>query len=195
MNKRAISRLLAATALTFLPLSAFAVGAPQDGSAKNDKSAAAGAPQQPAQQVRFEITISRLESGDPAGSAAVPPAASPATAPLVLGTPTLTTVDRNTASLSITGSDTSYNVSLSPTVETANNSVQVLWNVRLTGKNLGGGATAVAASGATRMMVGKDGGLAEISVTDVQTGKRTTFLIKAKVSLGDASSVAASPKP
>jgi len=184
MNKRAIFLAVAAVLLLF-SASAFA-DAPPDGSMKSEKSAADA--KKPAQQVRFEMTLSRLESGDNG-------AASTAAAPLVLGSPTLTTVDRNTASLSITGTDTSYNVSLSPTVETANNSVQVLWNIRLTGKNLGGGATAVTASGATRMTVGKEGGLTEISVTDVQTGKRTTFLIRAKVTVSDAPSVAASPKP
>jgi hypothetical protein len=141
-------------------------------------------PAKPAAQVKVELVLSRLEE-EAAPAAPVTPTApaTPAQTPVVLGTPTLITLDRNTATVAVTATDMSYNVSLSPTVESANNSVQVLWNVRLTGKNLGG-ATAVSASGATRLGTGKDLPLTEISVTDGATGKKTTFAIRAKITVG-----------
>jgi hypothetical protein len=68
--------------------------------------------------VRLDLTVTRADSGgDPAQ-------AKPTDAkPFTLGTPTLTTLDGGTATLSLTGTDLSYNVALSPTVETANNTV------------------------------------------------------------------------
>src|SRR6476469_5552318 len=95
MKKFAVIRLL--LVMLSLPLlSAVTFAAPPYGMPKEDKSAG-GTAKAPAQQVRFDLTLSRVDGGTPAAGAA-----SPAVSPTILGSPTLTTFDRNTASLSVT---------------------------------------------------------------------------------------------
>ena len=71
----------------------------------------------PRSVVRFAL---RLERAAPADLSAAPGAdASP---PSVLGTPTVTTFDRDTATVAITNTAFSYSVALSPVVEAARTS-------------------------------------------------------------------------
>lgn len=67
-------------------------------------------------EVKLELVLTRADSGGDASQAKPTDGKT-----VTLGTPTLTTLDGGTATLSVTGTDLSYNVALSPLVETTNN--------------------------------------------------------------------------
>ena len=133
--------------------------------------------------VRFALTLSRTD---------LPAGANPASALVTLAAPMLTTLDGNTASVSVAGGDPSYTISLSPTVETADNKVQVLWTIRLAGKTLPG-ASSVTLTGASRVGAGKDAILAEITLTDGATGKRAVYRLQGVVTTESAPAPEAQP--
>jgi hypothetical protein len=172
----------------------------------------------PPVEVRIDLTLTRTDSGGDA-TQALPTDGKP----VVLGTPVLTTLNGSTATLSITGTDLSYNVALSPVVEAANNTsntgnsggatgtksaggsstgtntapaaapvvpagpgVQVQWNVRFSGKSLPG-MTTCSISGASRVEIGKDAAMTEMTMTDPKTGRATTFRLVAKITVRDPS--------
>ena len=131
--------------------------------------------------VRFVAQLARIDyigSSDTTGTT------------MAIANPTLTTLDGNTATLAVTGGELSYSVSLSPTVERSGGKVQVLYTIRISGKSLPG-ATAVTTTGAARVVAGKDAVVAEMSVSDPATGRRSAFRLHCVVTTGDA----ASPTP
>jgi hypothetical protein len=147
--------------------------------------------------IHIELSLTRTESGGTAEQAAPTDGK-----PISLALPLVSTLDGNTATASLTGSDLSYNVALSPTLESSNNkanstnsvsstnstaaapspSAKVLWNLRLAGKSLPG-ATTCAISGASRLEIGKDAGITEMTLTDPKTGRTAAFKLGAKMTL------------
>lgn len=178
-----ISALAGTAALLPLLLlaSAFAAAPPVPGAKEADA---------PRHQVRFELRLTRDDSGD--GN----------TAPVVLAEPRITTIDRNTASISITGGEPSYTLSLSPTIEPAASgttasagNIMVLWNLRLSGKTLPG-VTAISLSGASRVAADREEALADVFLKDPRTGKASRFLLYVKTIVSTGGTVpAAAPAP
>jgi hypothetical protein len=80
------------------------------------QGAAAPAKKTAPAEVKMELVLTRADSGGDAAQAKPTDGKT-----VTLGTPTLTTLDGGTATLSVTGTDLSYNVALSPLVETTNN--------------------------------------------------------------------------
>jgi hypothetical protein len=136
--------------------------------------------------LRFALRLTRQDVTDSPTDQAAP------AAPVDVASPTLTTLDGDTASLSVAGADLSYNVSLSPTLQMANNAVQVLWNLRLAGKGLPGGATSATVTGGSRVTLDRDAVLAELTLTDPTTRKRSIFRLQGTVNR-DASSGTTTP--
>ena len=145
--------------------SAFA--APPSGStAASDKT--------PRRAVQFAL---RIEQSVPVETAA---ASAEVTPPKILGAPSLSTLDRDTASVVIANTNFSYSIALSPIIEgggRAQETVQTAWNVRLTGKSLPSGNTSASLAGATRLPSGKESVLAEITLRDGTTGKPTLYRV------------------
>ncbi len=112
----------------------------------------------PRAQVRLAVQLTRTDDGAP---------------PRVIGAPVLTTLEGGTGSISVSGGDISYSVSLSPNAE-ANNNVALLWNLQLSGKALPG-ATSVNLSGASRVAAGKEEPVAEVTLKDPKTGRQSSF--------------------
>lgn len=168
------------------------------------------APSRP-RQVRFDVQITRMPA--PPGASTTPnasgtPAATPPVAgdaaqtppangdnPTIVGTPTVTTFDRNTATVAVTGTGISYTLSLSPTVENADNAVQVLWNLRMNGKDLPGSTSAFTMSGASRVIAQTDTTLAEMSLTDPKTGQATVFRFRVRITVDEATATARPASP
>lgn len=98
-------------------------------------------------------------------------------APQVIGTPKLSTLDGATGSIQVTGGDIAYSLSLSPSLERENRAA-LLWNWQLSGKGLPG-ATSAALSGASRVVLGKEEPVAELTLRDPKTGQATTFHLRA----------------
>lgn len=179
MLTRLVSAFTVAAAL-LLPASFFlhsaAAGAPQAKDAPPASSASAARA-----QVRFEMRLTRTDSGS--------------NTPVSLGTPIITTLDGSTASVSITGGEPSFMVSLSPTLEQAKSdnsgqqqrTVAVLWNMRLSGKGLPG-VTAAAVNGASRVPLARETLLAELLLKDPASGKSSRFQLFVTTSVTDAPS-------
>lgn len=125
----------------------------------------------PRAQVRFAAQLTRADSGQGSGNGP-----NTLSAPQVIGTPVLTTLDGGTASVSLTGGDVSYAISLSPTVE-ASGTVAVLWNLQLSGRNLPG-ASSANQNGATRVNTGRQEPVAEVSLRDPKTGRQSAFRLQ-----------------
>jgi len=127
------------------------------------------------------------------GNTPVPPA------PVVLSSPTLTTVDGQTASIEIKGTDTTFFVSLSPTLEPADNAnktggevanvatTRVFWSWRFSGKGLPGGVITAALTGASRLIVDDPTGIVitRISLTDPKTGVVSEYRLEGRTFLTD----------
>nr|CAA9292340.1 hypothetical protein AVDCRST_MAG63-4468 [uncultured Armatimonadetes bacterium] len=153
-------------------------------------TAASAAPareaEKPARQVRFAVQITRTDAADARAAAG---------AAQVLGLPVITTLDKNTGSIAVSGTDLSYSLSLSPGVEAGNN-VALLWNLQLSGRGLPG-ATAVTMTGASRVAAGKAEPVAEITLKDPKTGRHSTFRVLVTTTVveatGRAGSVSGSP--
>lgn len=189
--------LLTAAAAAALPIRADAAAQPPAGASRP-----AAAP--PRAQVRFDLRLTRADSG--AGATAPPPAPAPsgsgAAGPVtVVATPILNTTDLGTASIAITNADLGFTVSLSPTLEGAEKtgtkaSVLTLWNLRLSGHSLPGGTSVVTVSGSTRIAPGTEAMLAEVPLHDAKTGQTSLFRLMARATITagtrDATATAAS---
>ena len=99
----------------------------------------------------------------------------------VIGAPVLSTLDRNTGSIQITGGEMDYAISVSPTIEGGNN-VALLWTLQISGKSLPG-ATSVALNGATRVARNKTEPLTEVTLRDPKTGKSSLFRLLVKTTV------------
>ena len=133
----------------------------------------------PRRTVQFALRIEQSAPVDAAAPAEVTP-------PKVLGTPSLSTLDRDTASVVVANTNFSYSIALSPIIEgggRAQETVQTAWNVRLTGKSLPSGNTSVSLAGATRLPSGKESVLAEITLRDGTSGKPTLYRVWATPTL------------
>jgi hypothetical protein len=204
---RKVTRFLALLAVPTALLTATALGSGVREATRPVHPAAQGQDAQERPQVRLALRILRVEEGDkPADATVGSSEASGRPALTVLAEPVLTTLDGQTATVDIAGSDPSYSLSLSPTVEKRgeagkNNvgdesagatgsaapgspSLQVNWNVRLSGKTLPGGVTAVTLTGASRVVAGKESVIAAVALPDPQTGRVTRFQIQGTVTVG-----------
>jgi hypothetical protein len=151
-------------------------------------------------QIRLEMHLTRIEKESPTGAnpeagatgptesnkPAIP--ASPAVA-----SPTLMTLDRGTATVAVTNKDLSYSISVSPAIEQkekSDSTVQILWNVRLSGRALPEGTNAVTTTGATRITPDAESEtlLTEIPISDVKTGKVSVFRLTVRVAVTKAAS-------
>lgn len=100
----------------------------------------------------------------------------------LLASPVLSSADGDTASISLSAPATlSYNIALSPTLTSANNTVQVMWNLRLSGKWLPGGASSVTLTGASQMALGREETITEIVLTDSEGKRRSAFRLSGTV--------------
>lgn len=147
-------------------------------------------------QVRFDVQLTRTgtagtaKADTPAPDSTKPDApkpdpAPPSNDPVIIGSPSVSTLDRNTATATVTGGATSYTLALSPTIETADNAVQVLWNLRMNGKDFPGGTASFTLAGAARIVAGTDTPLAEMTLSDPKTGQAATFRVRVRVTLSD----------
>lgn len=144
--------------------------------------------------VSFQLQWVRQDPASVAGGA-VPE-------PVILSKPALTTSDGQVASIEFkstpkTGVNNTFFVSLSPTVEPADNSgkpeakkeptVRVLWNLRVSDKTFPGGVESVALTGATRLMIGEqsDAVVARFSLADPKTGLLTEYRLIGRTTVGD----------
>jgi hypothetical protein len=143
----------------------------------------------PRAQVRFAIRLTRTDGGGEEGASSKTPK-SPAS-PQVIGTPVVTTLEGGTGSISVSGGDISYSISLSPTLE-ANSNVALLWNLQISGKSLPG-ATSVNLNGASRVVAGKEEPVAEVTLKDPKTGRQSSFHVRATTTITGA--VPPAPKP
>ena len=141
---------------------------------------ASAADKAPRRAVLFAL---RIEQAAPDG------ASSP---PTILATPALSTLNNDTATIAVSNIAFAYSVALSPVIikGEADETVQTAWVVRLTGKNLPAGNTSVTLSGTTRLPVGKEGTLTEISLRDGVSGKTTLYRIVATPTLPEAANPA-----
>ena len=144
-------------------------------------------------QVRLEMHLTRTEkegAAPGAGSTSLPPAT---LVPPAIASPTLTTLDRGTATVTITNKELSYSISASPSIEQtdkASSTVQVLWNVRLSGRSLPGDTNSVTTTGATRIdPAGENESLlTELPITDTKTGRVSLFRLTVRVIVTPADS-------
>lgn len=126
----------------------------------------------PRREVRLAIQLTRIN-----GEAA-------AAAPQVIGSPVLNAFDGGTGSISLSGGDIGYSVSLSPTLE-SDNSVALLYNVRLSGRALPG-ATSVTLTGASRAATGRSEPVTEVTLREGKTGKSSTFRLSVTATIKPA---------
>ncbi|MBC8137981.1 MAG: hypothetical protein H8F28_19040 [Fibrella sp.] len=126
--------------------------------------------------------------------------------PVLLQGPILTTADGQVASIEAksdpkTGVNDIFFVSLSPTLEPADNgskasdtpdakkgpTVRILWNLRVSDKTFPGGVGSVALTGATRLVVGEgsDAVVARFSLADPKTGFFTEYRLSGRTTVGD----------
>ncbi|HVK05078.1 MAG TPA: hypothetical protein VM490_16495 [Armatimonadaceae bacterium] len=140
-------------------------------------------------EVRFTTRLVRAESASLE--------AKTADSEQVLAAPVLTTLDGQTASVNVTGTDPTYAISLSPTVEKPDEkgrekteggapTLQVLWSVRLAGKTLPAGVSGVTMTGATRITANREEVIAEVLLPDPKTGRVTRFRLLGKATVGAA---------
>ena len=136
--------------------------------------------------IRFTLQLLRVddETSRPATGGANSAVTTTAPIQKTIASPTMTTLDGSTATISVVGDDLSYTLSLSPAIA-ANGKILTLWNLRLSGKSLPG-ATAVTATGATKIDGGKPSVIAEVSLTDPANGHRATFILQGTTLTGDA---------
>ena len=113
----------------------------------------------------------------------------------MVATPVLTTFSRNSGAIQVTGTDLSFNISLSPEVE-KNNRLALLFTLQLSGKSLPG-VTSANLSGGTRVTAGRREPLTEVALRDPRTGRASTFrlFVTATVEGGGATMTPASPQP
>ena len=109
----------------------------------------------------------------------------------MIGAPVLSTLDRSTGSIQITGGALDYAISVSPTVE-AQNSVALLWTLQLSGKSLPG-ATGAALNGATRVLRDKTETVADLLLRDPKTGRSSAFRLSVKTTVTTEPGKAAAP--
>jgi hypothetical protein len=149
----------------------------------------------------------RWERQDPAGE---PGGKAPA--PVLLSGPLLTTTDGQVASIETksdpkSGANNLFFVSLSPTLESADNSavasdgteakkgatVRMLWSLRVTDGTFPGGVGSVALTGASRLAVGEqtDAVVARFSLADPKTGLFTEYRLSGRTTVGDGAKTAA----
>jgi len=141
-------------------------------------------------QLRLEMELSR-EAGE-AESGAAATANTPA--PVLLASPTLTTLDHSTASVSVAGVAFGFTISLSPTLETQpgvagaapTQTLQTLWNVRLAGRDLPGAVTSVSQTGATRTGLARRETLAVLTLRDPKTGAVSRYRLTVKATIETA---------
>lgn len=180
-----------ASSLLLFPL-LFALAVPVSAAAPPVAAPTASARNTPAPaQIRLEMRLTRTEKEVSSGAGA--PAATTDTkpappAPLAIGTPALTTLDRGTATVSVINKDLSYSISVSPALEQTNtldSTVQVLWNVRFSGRALPSGTNSVTTTGATRVRPDADSEtlLTELPITDAKTGTTSVFRLTVRVSV------------
>jgi hypothetical protein len=137
----------------------------------------------------MRLTRTEKEAVSGAGVPAASTDAKPTVpAPPAIATPSLTTLDRGTATVSLTNRDLSYSISASPSLEQtdkADSTVQVLWNVRFSGRTLPEGTNSVSTTGATRVRPDADSEtlLAELPITDPKTGNISVFRLTVRVSV------------
>lgn len=126
--------------------------------------------------------------------------------PVLLARPVLTTADRQVASIETkvdpkTGTGNVFFVSLSPTLESADNTikagdeagtkkgptVRVLWSLRVSDKTFPGGIGSVALTGASRLAVGAqdDAVVARFSLADPKTGLFTEYRLSGRVAVDE----------
>ncbi len=129
----------------------------------------------PRREVRLAIQLTRI-NGEAAAAAAA--------APQVIGSPVLNAFDGGTGSISLSGGDIGYSVSLSPTLE-SDNSVALLYNVRLSGRALPG-ATSVTLTGASRAATGRSEPVTEVTLREGKTGKSSTFRLSVTATIKPA---------
>jgi hypothetical protein len=145
-------------------------------------------------QVQFTLNLVRVDA--PATAAPSTPDAAPVV-PITLATPILTTTDLGAASVTVTGPDLGYTISLSPTLETAENSAKAdiltLWSLRLNGRSLPAGTTSVSLTGAKRVPADGSGDslLAEVPLVDAKTGQTTRFRLFVRTTVTAPGSVIA----
>lgn len=126
--------------------------------------------------------------------------------PVLLSSPALTTSDGQVASIEFKsnakeGNNNAFFVSLSPTLEPADNNtsggsseakkgptVRVLWSLRVSDKTFPGGVESVALTGATRLVVGEDSDavVARFSLADPKTGLLTEYRLVGRTTVGDS---------
>lgn len=122
--------------------------------------------------------------------------------PVVMMSPASTSVDRQVAFISVSGNaGDSFSVSLSPAVESADNSVVApggdavkkngatvvtLWTLKVADKTFPGGVSRVELSGSTRLALGddKDAALASFSLSDPKTGVTTQYRLIGRAKIG-----------
>ncbi|MBC7807356.1 MAG: hypothetical protein H7145_14550 [Akkermansiaceae bacterium] len=126
--------------------------------------------------------------------------------PILLQGPILTTADGQVASFETkadpkTGAGDVFFVSLSPTLEPAENgakaggttegtkgpTVRLLWSLRVSDKTFPGGVGSVVLTGATRLVVGEesDAIVARFSLADPKTGLFTEYRLSGRTTVGD----------
>ncbi len=144
-------------------------------------------------QVRLELHLTRIdkEIAPGAGTNSTPPSAVPA--PPAIASPTLSTLDRGTATVTVTNKELNYSISASPSIEQTDkttSTVQVLWNVRLSGRSLPEGTSVVTTTGATRIdPAGENESLlTELPITDAKTGRLSLFRLTVRVIVTPADS-------
>ncbi len=170
-----------------LPAVILALTSPLRAAPQTAASASARVTPAPA-QIRLEMRLTRTEQAGAAGAGANSAGDAAAVSPALpaMATPTLTTLDRGTATVSVTSKDLSYTISASPSLEQADkpgSTVQVLWNVRLSGRALPEGTNSVATTGATRIdpKPGTETTLTELPVRDSKTGAVSVFRLAVRV--------------
>lgn len=134
-------------------------------------------------QIRLEMRLSRVDKGSAAADGAGNSPDSP-----VIATPALTTLDRGTATVSVTNKDLSYSISASPSIEHGEKpgaSVQLLWNLRLSGRTLPEGTNSASTTGATRIVPDAAGEtlLTELPIRDAKTGSVSVFRLTVRVGI------------
>ena len=114
--------------------------------------------------------------------------------PILMVSPTLSTVDGQVASLETKTSDTLFFVSLSPTVESSDNggnsgkqeAARTFWSVRYAAKGLPGGVSSMALTGVTRLLFSDSSEkvIARLSLADPKTGILTEYRLEGHAVIG-----------
>ena len=170
LSKMRLIGLCAAVVLGAVPVAAAPQSPPPVG--RDTKAARA--------VVKYALRLTRTDFVD----AAVPDAVAAPQPPAVLvASPLLSTLDGDTATITVNGTDLSYSLSLSPTVQTKDQLVQSLWNMKLTGKALPGSTSSVTVTGASRIPQNKEAVLIEVALTDPTNGHRSVYRLQGTVTV------------